>query len=420
MSAAGNRWKLVAIAAAAAVAGCGNRFDAGAPHGASGPVIPRVIQNGHVPITWVQFAPTVQNAVYQGIVTGPDSEVWFADQTGNSLDQITMAGTTKTFALTDTPYDVAVGADKKFYVGTQSNVLVVSTAGVVTPVALPGADLMNWDGLTVGPDGNVWFLTSANVNVVTPAGTATAFPYPSGENANVYANIAAGSDGNLWFTEYFKLKIGSVNPTTHVVTEFDTAPACGTANPNDIVAAPDGNLYFDCASLLNKITTAGAITSFPNPFGTSNSSQALAVGPDNNVWFISYAGIIGEFNWSNSSITTYQPLNGTDKTYTLTQGPDGNMWSGTQSGHVDVYVLKVLSVTPSSLTFTGKGQQQNLTVHETKSYKWKAFSSNGRVATVAPGTNSHTFVVTSVGSGTCTVTIKDHGGNFFPVSVTVP
>ena len=54
--------------------------------------------------------------------------------------------------------------------------------------------------------------------------------------------IAAGPDGNLWFTELSGDRIGRITPAG-VITEFSTGLTAG-AGPLGIAAGPDGNLWF--------------------------------------------------------------------------------------------------------------------------------------------------------------------------------
>jgi virginiamycin B lyase len=55
-------------------------------------------------------------------------------------------------------------------------------------------------GIAAGPDGNLWFTESlAGIGRVTPEGEIVEFSIPTvGANAS---GIVAGPDGNLWFAE---------------------------------------------------------------------------------------------------------------------------------------------------------------------------------------------------------------------------
>ena len=73
--------------------------------------------------------------------------------------------------------------------------------------------------------------------------------------------IAAGPDGNLWFTQ--DGAIGRITPNG-MVTEYPVN------SPTDVAAGPDGNLWFtNIHGMIGRITPAGTITSYSIP--TANS-----------------------------------------------------------------------------------------------------------------------------------------------------
>ena len=90
--------------------------------------------------------------------------------------------------------------------------------------------------------------------------TEFSVPTASGEPVG----ITPGADGNLWFTEINKNKIGRIAPAG-TVTEF-TVPTAGSG-PFAITAGPDGNFWFTESSTNNigRITPAGTITEFTVP-----------------------------------------------------------------------------------------------------------------------------------------------------------
>ena len=102
--------------------------------------------------------------------------------------------------------------------------------------------------------------------------------------------IAAGPDGNLWFTERtgpvgYAGQMARINPTTHVVTEF-TAGITGDTEPDGVTAGPDGNVWFteEAGNRIGRITPSGTITEFPIPTADSQP-VAIVTGSDGNLWF---------------------------------------------------------------------------------------------------------------------------------------
>jgi len=182
-------------------------------------------------------------------------------------------------------------------------------------------------GIAAGPDGNVWFTeySSGKIGRVTPAGAITEFP----TNApGAVPGIAAGADGNLWFTEGDANKIGRITPAG-VITEF---PVGTTGSfPYEITPGPDGNLWFteNYGNRIGRISTSGVITDFPVP---TASSQLLGIvaGSDGNLWFVEYAGQkIGRITTAGV-ITEFQAGG---NPWGITAGPDGNLWFTEEVGN---------------------------------------------------------------------------------------
>ncbi len=239
--------------------------------------------------------------------------------------------------------------------------------------------------ITAGPDGNMWFTQSGSytredlgpgetgagaIGRITPTGIITQFPLPTA--FTTLGGIAAGPDGNLWFTETFYSgvpgpavplggAIGRITPEG-AVTEYRLA-ASGS-NPQGIAAGPDGNLWFTQGNTIGRITTDGLITDYPvnvggGPYGiaagpdgnlwlagwhqivrvTTNGATAqyllpttgasdangIVAGPDEHIWFTEYfGGKIGRIS-TNGDVTEYNPF-GLGDLGGIARGPDGNIW----------------------------------------------------------------------------------------------
>src|SRR3954470_20389799 len=174
-------------------------------------------------------------------------------------------------------------------VGAASAVTITEFSDGITPGATPAA-------IAAGPDGNLWFTESDRVGRITPAGVVTEFSTGITPGAGL-AGIAAGPDGNLWFTE--SDRVGRITPAG-VVTEFSTGitPGAGLAG---IAAGPDGNLWFTehAANRVARITPLGVVTEFATGITQDTVVQGpyfhlitpgarpdgIAAGPDGNLWF---------------------------------------------------------------------------------------------------------------------------------------
>jgi streptogramin lyase len=175
---------------------------------------------------------------------------------------------------------------------------------VVSETLVPTADSYP-DAIAAGPDGNVWFTERSGDKIgrITPAGEITEFPVPTaGHHAPM--DIAAGPDGNLWFTEDNSVggfQIGRITPAG-VISEFPL-PAGPTDAPLftrlAIAAGPDGNLWVtlgyaggpcgaDTPCVLVRVAPTGAVTTVPYYLGLHPEDAIppgeIAAGPDGNMW----------------------------------------------------------------------------------------------------------------------------------------
>jgi len=181
------------------------------------------------------------------------------------------------------------------------------------------------NGIAAGSDGNLWFTeyTTNKIGRITPAGVITEFNVPTANSAP--RQIAAGPDGNLWFTEFSSNKIGKIT-TSGVVTEYNVPTA--NSGPRGIVAGPDGNIWFTefNSGKIAKITTSGTVTEYTIP--TVNSGpRGIEPGPDGNLWFTENTGSkIGKITTSGV-ITEYTTgLTANSQPARIRVGPNGNLW----------------------------------------------------------------------------------------------
>jgi streptogramin lyase len=155
---------------------------------------------------------------------------------------------------------------------------------------------------------------------LTPTPTLTSTPPPKPHISitefslpadNFAVTIAAGPDGNLWFTENGpnnalmmrapfgsesalggpasgpQTQIGRITPTG-IITQFPlTDPDIAHIFLTDIAPGPDGALWFGVGAggRIGRITTSGSISEFLIPGRPGSTTDALVAGPDGNLWF---------------------------------------------------------------------------------------------------------------------------------------
>ena len=157
-------------------------------------------------------------------------------------------------------------------------------------------------------------------------------------------SIAAGPDGNLWFTENIddtdatSQRIGRMTPAG-AFTEFAVAAPFGHSYLRQIIAGLDGNLWFslegsdasyNALGAIGKITPQGAITIIP--LGTYDTPEDMTVGPDHNIWFTTNFEV-GRVT-SDGHAQMFDPDPHAKQGYHIglggiTSGPDGALWFAT-------------------------------------------------------------------------------------------
>jgi len=200
----------------------------------------------------------------------------------------------------------------------------------IFPLPLPHSAPVS---ITSGPDGNLWFVEQNRDRIgrITTQGIITEYAIPHSYHDRFRGGywITQARDGGLWFSSWCGI--------ARVDVSGRFSP-CLKAAAGELSTGPDGNLWFLGGESLNKpgiigrLTIAGGakdLTEFDEPASSQNRS-GLAVGPDENLWFSAW----GTFG-NNDSINVLLPTGQIVRTYTFPQftdisalvtGPDGNMW----------------------------------------------------------------------------------------------
>lgn len=296
-----------------------------------------------------EFSLLTAANVPESITAGPDGNLWFTEITSTTSIQ---------------QHEPQIGKIGR-----------ITLAGKITEFALPEGTLP--EEITAGADGNLWFTENqgdqaGKIGRITPTGQITEFVLPPLNDGNSVIKssrprgIAAGRDGNIWFTEVFGNKIGRITPAGQI-TEFALP---GLGQPYAITPGSDGSLWFTESGLttspdtIGRITLAGQITEFPTPAWNSNP-EAITTGPDHNIWFVEQVanqiarttplGIIDEF---------ILPTSGSNL-LSITPGPDGNLWFTsspknqigriTPTGQITEFTLPIFGSQPNEITLGPDG-----------------------------------------------------------------
>ena len=213
---------------------------------------------------------------------------------------------------------------------TNSGTLSLSTNTLPSP-SVTATLTYNGGTLNSGlPDGPIAFVVAKATGIATQAASFTPTPTFYQFSIPVAANrpqwIAAGSDGNMWFTEQPGNTVAKITPAG-VVTECPAIPTAAS-NPQGIIGASDGNLWFTefAGSKITRVTTGCAYTEFSTLFAT-DGPQLLTDRGDGNVWFTGNTGNHVGFQGLTSGVsgeTTIPTPN--SKPFGIAPAPDLNLY----------------------------------------------------------------------------------------------
>jgi streptogramin lyase len=295
-----------------------------------------------------EYAVPAPNASPTGIAPGPDGNLWFTEQGGNFVANVTTSGVFTEYPIPTPnagPFGIVAGADGNiwFTEGQANKVAKVTTSGAITEYPVPTAN-SNPSGIAAGADGNLWFTEGIanNIGRVTTSGIVTEYPIPT--SASAPQGIALGPDDNLWFTENAGNKVGSVT-IAGAITEYPLPSA--NSLPYGIAAGPDGNLWLTedgGNGHVASMTTSGAVTEYPIPTAKSAPGD-ITMGPDGNVWFTEGpANRVAEVTTSGV-VTEHLVPTANGFPLGIATGQDANLWFTEGGG--DAPANKVAKIQPT-------------------------------------------------------------------------
>jgi virginiamycin B lyase len=254
-------------------------------------LVARIDTSGTLLKTFYYQGRSTEGSSFQDITAGPDGALWITDYYNSQIVRMTTDGAFSTFSLKTEPLGITVGPDKALWFTEYSAIGRITTKGSVT--IYPAGELD--DDIAAGPDGALWFteLTGNAIGRITTHGKITTYTKGISSGAGPYS-IAPGPDGALWFTEATGGRIGRIT-TSGKVTEYSRG-ITPTEEPDGIAAGPDGAMWFtECEpygsyhiheSKIGRITTTGKISEYSKGLSGSSGPGDIVAGPDGNMWFV--------------------------------------------------------------------------------------------------------------------------------------
>ena len=202
------------------------------------------------------------------------------------------------------------------------------------------------DGVAVGPNGSIWFTEfgADKIGTIDPTTHAISeFTIPTRMQS---PRDRAGPDGNFWFTEFNTDQIGMINPTTHKITEYPIPTM--DAEPFGITAGPNNTVWFTewSGNQIGSVNIAtGKVTEYPIPT-LDAAPEGIMQDSAGNIWFTESVGNkIAMYDPTTETYTEHALPNAGAEPYAITAGPGGNLYFTEYTGNqIGVY-------SPSSSSF---------------------------------------------------------------------
>jgi streptogramin lyase len=200
--------------------------------------------------------------------------------------------------------------------------------------------------IAAGSDGNLWFTGSRGseneVGRITPRGRITLFVLD--DNSPV-VSIAHGADGNMYFVDQPAGQYGFGPGHLGQITPQGRIHLFNSLSANAIAPGLQGSLWLATQSTVTRISPTLSLRSYflprgkhRGPTGTNPDAFSVILGPDGNEWFDE--GVLGAYSavanpgigFVNSRGALYeQPLDpgtagGKAIPLSIATGPDGNVW----------------------------------------------------------------------------------------------
>lgn len=251
--------------------------------------------------TYYYGGPSGKGAAFNDIVEGPDAALWITDVWNFQILKMTAQGSYTGFPLPNyiQPLGICTGPDKALWftgptlASNENFIGRITTSGSIKLFSISSAA----NDIAAGSDGALWFTQPypGGIGRITTSGKITEY----GAGGQPWS-IAPGPDKALWFTEQQGGRIGRIT-TSGKLTEFSQGITAGE-QPQDLAAGPDGAMWFTefirygspsqyriRASKIGRITMKGKITEYySRGFNRHSAPTGIATGPDGNMWFVQF------------------------------------------------------------------------------------------------------------------------------------
>jgi virginiamycin B lyase len=271
----------------------------------------------------------------------PDGSVWYTAQRASTIGRLDPAtGQFKEFALPTAnsgPHGLQPdAAGNIWYTGNSAGLIgmVDAKTGKVTEYKMPNPKAKDPHTIAFLRDGRIFFTVQAGNFVGTldpkvPGGNIKLIEAPT-LNSRPYG-VRLDSKGVPYFDEFNSNKIGSIDPKTLVIREYEL-PAKG-ARPRRIAIGKDDTVWYGdyARGFLGHLDPkTGKVEEFASPGGEESKPYAIDVTPDGAIWYVETGddqkNVLVRFNPETKKFLTWPVPGGGGTVRNMDIDKNGNLW----------------------------------------------------------------------------------------------
>jgi virginiamycin B lyase len=221
--------------------------------------------------------------------------------------------------------------------GLPTGNVTISEQVFTVACAMTGGAAPTWiaDPVMVTLEAGVPVSITFNLRRVSDGGqviVSTNFPQPPGSfqefevpppMVHSLILITAGPDDALWYTDSFENRIGRIT-TAGAISSFPIPSI--TSGPTGIATGSDGNIWFteQIANKIGRLTPSGTFTEFA--LAINSQPLSIVAGPDGALWFAEVqTNKIGRIT-TGGTITEFNVPTANSGVQVVAVGPDRNIW----------------------------------------------------------------------------------------------
>lgn len=234
-----------------------------------------------------------------------DGEIWFTGNAAAYIGKLNRdTGAVTKYPITDAeardPHTLAEAANGDLWFTVQTGSFVgrlEREGGNIHLIKIPTAGSRPY-GIVIDPSGRIWFNEFGRnaIGSIDPETSAlTEYTLPKGTRDR---RIALNGDGGIWYTDYARGMLARLDPKTKEVKEWQT-PAGASSLPYALASDDKGRLWLvETGPQPNRLvgfdpTTSRFFTITPIRSGGGNVRNMTFVARTHEIWFGTDSGTIG-------------------------------------------------------------------------------------------------------------------------------